>query len=73
MIYQKTGGWIGHRMPGALPSLLLHTMGAKTGQPRTTSLTYARDGDSYPEQHFAAHEDLRVDRQLTTTVVESAD
>ena len=47
MIYQKTGGWIGHRVPGAPPSLLLHTVGAKTGQPRTTSLTYARDGDSY--------------------------
>ncbi len=47
MIYQKTGGWIGHRVPGAPPSLLLHTVGAKSGQPRTTSLTYARDGDSY--------------------------
>ena len=47
MIYQKTGGWIGHRVPGTPPSLLLHTVGAKTGQPRTTSLTYARDGDSY--------------------------
>jgi F420H(2)-dependent quinone reductase len=47
MIYQKTGGWIGHRVPGAPPSLLRHTVGAKTGQPRTTSLTYARDGDSY--------------------------
>jgi F420H(2)-dependent quinone reductase len=47
MIYQQTGGWIGHRVPGAPPSLLLHTVGAKTGQPRTTSLTYARDGDAY--------------------------
>lgn len=47
MMYQKTGGWIGHRVPGAPPSLLLHTVGAKSGQPRTTSLTYARDGDSY--------------------------
>jgi F420H(2)-dependent quinone reductase len=46
-IYQKTGGWIGHRIPGMPPNLLLHTVGAKTGQPRTTSLTYARDGDSY--------------------------
>ncbi len=46
-IYQKTNGRIGHRIPGAPPSLLLHTVGAKTGQPRTTSLTYARDGDSY--------------------------
>ncbi len=46
-IYQKTNGWIGHRIPGVPPNLLLHTVGAKTGRPRTTSLTYARDGDSY--------------------------
>jgi deazaflavin-dependent oxidoreductase (nitroreductase family) len=46
-IYQKSNGWIGHRIPGAAPMLLLHTTGAKTGQPRTTSLTYARNGDSY--------------------------
>lgn len=47
MIYRKTNGRIGHRIPGMPPSLLLHTVGAKTGQPRTTSLTYARDGESY--------------------------
>lgn len=47
MLYRKTSGRIGHRVPGAPPSLLLHTVGAKTGQPRTTSLTYARVGDSY--------------------------
>jgi F420H(2)-dependent quinone reductase len=46
-IYQKTGGWIGHGVPGMPPSLLLHTVGAKTGQPRTSTLSYARDGDSY--------------------------
>lgn len=46
-IYQKTKGRVGHRIPGVPPSLLLHTVGAKTGRPRTTSLTYARDGDSY--------------------------
>jgi deazaflavin-dependent oxidoreductase (nitroreductase family) len=34
-------------MPGMPPNLLLHTIGAKSGQARTTSLTYARDGDSY--------------------------
>jgi deazaflavin-dependent oxidoreductase (nitroreductase family) len=45
-VYQQTNGWIGHRLMG-LPSLLLHTVGAKTGTPRTTSLTYARDGDDY--------------------------
>jgi deazaflavin-dependent oxidoreductase (nitroreductase family) len=46
-IYQSTNGRIGHRLPGMPPNLLLHTVGAKTGQPRTTSLTYAEDGDSY--------------------------
>jgi F420H(2)-dependent quinone reductase len=45
-VYQKTNGWIGHRTLG-IPSLLLHTVGAKTGTARTASLTYARDGDDY--------------------------
>jgi deazaflavin-dependent oxidoreductase (nitroreductase family) len=45
-VYQKTNGWIGHRALG-IPSLLLHTVGAKTGVPRTASLTYARDGGNY--------------------------
>ena len=45
-VYQRTNGWIGHRLL-ILPSLLLHTVGAKTGKARTTSLTYARDGDDY--------------------------
>jgi hypothetical protein len=44
---QKTDGRIGHQIPGMPRSLLLHTTGAKTGQPRTTTLTYAKDGDSY--------------------------
>jgi deazaflavin-dependent oxidoreductase (nitroreductase family) len=48
-IYKKTGGRIGHRipLPGMAPNLLLHTVGAKTGIKRTTSLSYAKDGDSY--------------------------
>ena len=46
-VYQRTGGRIGHRIPGAPNSLLLHTVGAKTGLPRTNSLSYARDGDSF--------------------------
>ena len=44
--YKGTNGWIGHRTLG-IPSLLLHTVGAKTGIDRTTSLTYARDGNDY--------------------------
>jgi F420H(2)-dependent quinone reductase len=47
MLYQATNGWIGHRLPGAPPSLLLHSVGAKTGAQRTNALTYAKDGDSY--------------------------
>lgn len=46
-VYQKSRGWIGHRLPGFAPALLLHTVGAKTGQPRTTSLSYANDGNNY--------------------------
>jgi deazaflavin-dependent oxidoreductase (nitroreductase family) len=45
-VYQKTNGWIGHRTLG-IPSQLLHTVGAKTGKPRTASLTYARDDENY--------------------------
>jgi deazaflavin-dependent oxidoreductase (nitroreductase family) len=45
-IYRKTNGWIGHRTLW-VPSLLLHTVGAKTRKQRTTSLSYARDGDDY--------------------------
>ena len=46
-LYQRTNGLVGHRIPGAPNSLLLHTVGAKTGLPRTSALSYARDGDSY--------------------------
>ncbi|MDX1893031.1 nitroreductase family deazaflavin-dependent oxidoreductase [Mycolicibacterium sp. 050158] len=46
-IYQKTGGRIGHHIPGAPPSLLLHTVGAKTGIARTNTLSYAVDGGAY--------------------------
>jgi deazaflavin-dependent oxidoreductase (nitroreductase family) len=46
-VYQRTNGWIGHRIPGAPNSLLLHTVGARTGLARTSALSYARDGDSY--------------------------
>ncbi len=45
-VYQRTNGWIGHRLL-ILPTLLLHTVGAKSGVQRTNSLTYARDGHDY--------------------------
>jgi deazaflavin-dependent oxidoreductase (nitroreductase family) len=43
-IYERTGGALGHRLLG-LPTLLLHTRGRRTGQPRTSALVYAKDGD----------------------------
>jgi F420H(2)-dependent quinone reductase len=48
-VYRKTNGAVGHRipLPGVPPSLLLHTVGAKTGQQRTTTLSYFPDGGDY--------------------------
>ena len=45
-VYKGTHGWVGHRMMW-IPTLLLHTIGAKTGEPRASSLAYGRDGDDY--------------------------
>jgi deazaflavin-dependent oxidoreductase (nitroreductase family) len=45
-VYERSGGRIGHRLAGTR-SLLLRTVGAKTGQPRTNALTYAKDGADY--------------------------
>jgi deazaflavin-dependent oxidoreductase (nitroreductase family) len=45
-IYETSGGRIGHKL-GRQPMLLLHTVGRKSGKPRTTPLLYVpdRDGD----------------------------
>jgi deazaflavin-dependent oxidoreductase (nitroreductase family) len=46
LIYRASGGLIGHRVPGAPPTLLLTHVGAKSGQKRISPLTYTRgDGD----------------------------
>lgn len=45
-IYARSGGRIGHRLLG-VPSLLLHTVGAKSGAARTNSLSYATDANTY--------------------------
>jgi F420H(2)-dependent quinone reductase len=45
-LYERTDGLIGHRMLG-VPCLMLRTTGRKTGQTRTNSLVYAKDGDRY--------------------------
>lgn len=43
--YRLTRGLVGHRVPGAPPSLLLDHVGAKSGAKRTSVLTYLADGD----------------------------
>ncbi|MEV5649586.1 nitroreductase family deazaflavin-dependent oxidoreductase [Nocardia sp. NPDC052254] len=46
-VYEKSDGYVGHRLLFGNPTLLLRTVGRKTGQPRTSALTYARDGADY--------------------------
>ena len=46
LIYRASGGLIGHKMPGAPPTLLLTHVGAKSGQKRISPLSYTKgDGD----------------------------
>jgi deazaflavin-dependent oxidoreductase (nitroreductase family) len=44
--YRETGGEVGHIWNG-VPTLLLTTIGRRTGEQRTTPLIYGRDGDAY--------------------------
>ena len=43
-LYEKTDGRIGQNI-GKLPTLLLRTTGARTGQARVSALVYGLDGD----------------------------
>ncbi|QCH23514.1 nitroreductase family deazaflavin-dependent oxidoreductase [Mycobacteroides salmoniphilum] len=45
-IYIASKGYLGHRVPGMAPSLLLTSIGARSGEQRINSLTYAADGDN---------------------------
>src|SRR6266576_235761 len=45
--YRETGGKVGHLWREGSTILLLTTKGRKTGEPRTTPLIYAEDGDRY--------------------------
>lgn len=45
-IYERTGGRVGSRV-GGVSLLLLHTVGRRSGQTRTVSLLYERDGDAF--------------------------
>jgi deazaflavin-dependent oxidoreductase (nitroreductase family) len=47
LAYRATGGLVGHRFPGAPPTLLLDHVGAKSNTKRTTPLTYLDDGDDF--------------------------
>ena len=44
--YRESNGEVGYLWNGAT-SLLLTTTGRKSGEPRTSALIYARDGDDY--------------------------
>jgi deazaflavin-dependent oxidoreductase (nitroreductase family) len=44
--YRETNGEVGYLWNGAT-SLLLTTTGRKSGEPRTSALIYAQDGDDY--------------------------
>jgi F420H(2)-dependent quinone reductase len=45
-LYQRTGGRLGHSVPGVPGKmLLLDHVGAKSGAKRTSPLLYVRDGD----------------------------
>lgn len=46
-VYRATRGVVGHRFPGAPPTLLLNHVGAKSGVRRTTPLVYVADTDRY--------------------------
>lgn len=45
-VYEASGGRVGHRLIG-VPTLLLRTVGARTGEARTSALVYATDGSDY--------------------------
>ena len=45
--YRETGGEVGHDWKEGSTILLLTTTGRQSGEPRTTPLIYAEDGDRY--------------------------
>ena len=45
--YRETGGEVGHIWREGSTVLLLTTTGRRSGEPRTTPLIYAQDGDRY--------------------------
>src|SRR5687767_14142424 len=47
LVYRATHGLVGHRFPGAPPTLLLDHVGAKSGKTRTSPVSYMRDGENF--------------------------
>lgn len=45
-VYTGSRGWVGHRWT-MVPSLVLHTVGRRTGASRSAVVVYAKDGESY--------------------------
>ncbi|MDE3070940.1 MAG: nitroreductase family deazaflavin-dependent oxidoreductase [Acidobacteriota bacterium] len=45
-LYRATNGWLGHRVPGFAPMLLLDHVGARSNVRRTTPLLYGEDGEN---------------------------
>lgn len=46
-VYEHSGGIVGHRLLFGNPTLLLRTVGRRTGHSRTSALTYGQDGEAY--------------------------
>ena len=46
LLYQATGGRVGRRLAGS-PTLLLTTVGRRSGQPRSQPLSYVKDHDRW--------------------------
>ncbi|HEX8856120.1 MAG TPA: nitroreductase/quinone reductase family protein [Thermoleophilaceae bacterium] len=43
-VYRASGGWVGRKLPGLPPFLLLEHVGAKSGAKRVSPLVYVEDG-----------------------------
>lgn len=46
LLYERSGGAVGHRMVG-VPTLLLRSTGRRSGKERCNALVYAQDGTGY--------------------------
>ena len=76
--YRETGGEVGHIWKEGSTVLLLTTTGRKSGEPRTTPLIYARDGDDYvivaskggAPEHPAWYENLSKDPEVELQVLD---